>query len=435
MIAKWFLLSLVLLCSLVAITQPQINPRLNKNEIKLFFEDGAAIDIKKIKYKGALRGVGTFVDEDSIFNMRSGLVLSSGAVKRIGRENESQYTSSRNWSSGYRRLTKIAKNKTKDASTIEITFVPQQDFISFNYVFGSDEYPEYVKSNFNDAFAFLLKGPNGKTTNLAVIPNTNDRIAVNSVNYLYNQEYYVNNSKLLFNFKDDVKVDVSYFWEGNKKYAVYITYNITAAITDDPKIPVEFDGFTKLLQAKAQVIPGKKYTLILTIADAGDRIYDSGVLIEAGSFNASNDENFKYGALAHQEGYYYTVDTVLVDSIPEEEVVIKPVCSDTTIDLFYPTNFYELTTSDKRAISDLISELDSSFQYQVYIDSYTDEVGTAAFNQVLSTNRSKIPQDFINSLNNPLIAEVKAEGHGIDPETDHSKQYKRRTIVRFTCLE
>ena len=33
------------------------------------------------------------------------------------------------------------------------------DSISFNYVFGSDEYLTYVNTQYNDIFAFFLSGP------------------------------------------------------------------------------------------------------------------------------------------------------------------------------------------------------------------------------------------------------------------------------------
>jgi len=434
MTLKYSFLFPILFLTVVAFGQPEITHKINKKEIKYFFETGAAIDIKRIKYKGAARAIGLFEDDHSIFNMDSGLVMSSGAVKKIGQENKSQGTSSFNWKKGSKQLDKIANTKTKDAAMIEITFVPEKDFISFNFVFGSEEYPEYVKSGFNDAFAFILVSPGNKNTNLAVIPDTEDVIAVNSVNYLKNQEYYVNNSKLQFNLVDDLKIDTSFFWQGNKKYAVVITYNIEAAIMDDPKIPVEFDGFTKLLQAKSAVVPGKRHKLIITIADAGDRIYDSGVLIEAGSFNASADEDFKYGALAFDTNYYYTIDTILVDSIPEEKAVIPPTCSDTLIDLYYNTDDFQLSQDDQEAILAVLESLDKSFQYNVLIESYTDEEGSISYNKRLSINRSKVPLTFLEKQDSSFLLSLEAEGKGIDPNQKHSKAEKRRTTIRFICV-
>ena len=40
-----------------------------------------------------------------------------------------------------------------------LTFEAGGDSIAFNYVFGSDEYLEWVNSSYNDIFAFFLSGP------------------------------------------------------------------------------------------------------------------------------------------------------------------------------------------------------------------------------------------------------------------------------------
>jgi outer membrane protein OmpA-like peptidoglycan-associated protein len=413
--------------------QPEIHPRLNKKELKLFFEKGAAIDIKRIKYRGASRAIGSFTDKDSIFNMASGIVLSSGAVKEIDSTNTKQNTTTRNWRGAPNYLSVLAGGVAKDAARIEITFVPRKEFISFNFVFGSEEYPEYVQSSFNDAFAFLLFSPDGDVQNLAVIPGTDDPITVNSVNYLKNQEYYVNNSLLEYNFRDNFKIDTTYFWRDNKKFAKVIRYNIEAAIKDDPKIPVEFDGFTKLLQAKANVIPNKRYKLIICIADTSDRIYDSGVLIEAGSFNASQDKDFKYGALATNRDYYYTVDTVLVDSVPETAPLVNTPCRDTVLNLHYDTDVYQLTDADRETIKEFISGLHASLEYTVTIDSYTDEVGTETYNQILSNNRAQRSRYFLESLSNIHFVEITAQGHGIDQNPEHNQAFRRRTVIRFVC--
>ena len=78
-------------------------------------------------------------------------------------------------------------------STLDFDFVSLSDYMSFNYCFASEEYPEYVCSAFNDVFAFLLTGPNPvtgeiETRNIAIIPETETAfsdgipVAINSVN-------------------------------------------------------------------------------------------------------------------------------------------------------------------------------------------------------------------------------------------------------------
>src|SRR5262245_38597409 len=48
---------------------------------------------------------------------------------------------------------------TYDAAVLEFDFVPNGDTLRFNYVFGSEEYLEWVSSSYNDVFGFFLSGP------------------------------------------------------------------------------------------------------------------------------------------------------------------------------------------------------------------------------------------------------------------------------------
>ena len=69
---------------------------------------------------------------------------------------------------------------------------------SFNYVFASEEYLEYVGS-INDAFGFFLSGPNPAggnyvNVNLAIVPGTaNTPVTIDNVNDATNSNYYIDN--------------------------------------------------------------------------------------------------------------------------------------------------------------------------------------------------------------------------------------------------
>jgi len=426
---KYIFILCFILTSSLSFTQLKIEAGLNKKELKSFFENGASIEIKKIKFKGSRRSIGTFKDSDSIFNMYSGLVLSSGSVKKIAQNNNSQSTSSKNFKKGYKPLSKISKSKTKDAAIIEITFIPKSEFISFNYVFGSEEYPEFVSSSFNDVFAFFLKPHKGKIINLAKIPNSDSEISINSVNHINNQCYYVNNS-ILNGDINIVKIDTTEYWSGNNKYEIRTSYNIKAATIDNPKIPVEFDGFTKLMQAKTKVEPGKTYKLTICIADANDRVYDTAVLIEAGSLLSNPDENYKYGALSIDTNYYFKTDTVLIYSRKEEMVEI---CNDTICKVFYKTNEFKLTKIETEKIRLFLEQNINKNRHIVSIEAYTDEKGSVEYNQILSQNRNDEIINFIESLklSNATIENSIAKGKDFDSlKTDAQK---RRTEIYLKC--
>jgi hypothetical protein len=61
---------------------------------------------------------------------------------------------------GYQRnalLNTITGSTTYDASILQFDFVPASDLLEFQYVFGSDEYPEFAppqSSSYNDVSHF-----------------------------------------------------------------------------------------------------------------------------------------------------------------------------------------------------------------------------------------------------------------------------------------
>ena len=86
-----------------------------------------------------------------------------------------------------------------DVAMIEFDVEAEGDFIAFDFIFYSDEYPNFINTNYNDVFALLasgpgVSGPNGETAvNLAVVPNTDPvlPITVSSVNPTLNPEYFI----------------------------------------------------------------------------------------------------------------------------------------------------------------------------------------------------------------------------------------------------
>jgi gliding motility-associated-like protein len=153
---------------------------------------------------------------------------------------------------------------TFDAVNLQFDFTPSSNQVKFRYVFASDEYPLYVCSSTNDAFAFLVTGPkpgggNYTNENIALVPGKNEAVTINTVNSgacgtgyspcatcdLNNSAYYTDN-----------------------KNGLTITYN----------------AFTKVMTAQLDVIPCQKYHIKLVLADVVDGAYDSSVFIEAKSF-------------------------------------------------------------------------------------------------------------------------------------------------------
>ena len=105
---------------------------------------------------------------------------------------------------------------------------------SFNiaFVFGSEEYPEYVTGAYNDGFGIFISGHNplgGNYTNynMAQLPN-GTLVSIDNVNANVNSEYYNTN---------------------------------TTGI-------MQYDGYTDGLTAQLSVIPCSTYHIKIIIADA-----------------------------------------------------------------------------------------------------------------------------------------------------------------------
>ena len=225
---------------------------------------GPGVKVTNIKYNGASSAIGFFNGAKSNIGLSSGIVMTTGTV--VGNDgprgpNNSVSAGMDNGYAGNAMLNQIIANETAtgvspkstfNAATLEIQFTPMADTVRFKYVFGSEEYPEFVGSEFNDLFAFFIAGP-GITgqKNIALLPNGTP-VTINNVNDKDNPnaKYYVNNLK------------------GQT---------------------VQYDGFTRVLTAMSPVQCGKSYTLTITIADVGDAAFDSGLFLQANSLTAKVD--------------------------------------------------------------------------------------------------------------------------------------------------
>ena len=82
-------------------------------------------------------------------------------------------------------LLSLDANAIFDPAVIEFDIVPLGDKVNFVLAFGSEEYPEYVCTAFNDAFGLFVSGSGlSGTKNAAYIPGTTDAITVNNRHYL-----------------------------------------------------------------------------------------------------------------------------------------------------------------------------------------------------------------------------------------------------------
>lgn len=166
----------------------------------------------------------------------------------------------------------------QDVGVVEFDFTARGDTLRFKYVFASEEYNEHVCSPYNDAFGFFISGPGivgnpnyaNSAKNIALVPNTNVPVAINTVNRGVAGEF---GNTATCNA-------VSPNWQSNSVYFVDNENNASMNAT-------QFDGFTVPFLIEIPVICGETYHIKMAIADASDRKNDSAVFIEAGSFSST----------------------------------------------------------------------------------------------------------------------------------------------------
>ncbi|MDP3461864.1 MAG: choice-of-anchor L domain-containing protein [Bacteroidales bacterium] len=211
------------------------------------------IQVFNVQFTGYPQSGGVFFGDAGI-GFSSGIILTSGRAGLAKGPNTSPGAGNNNGAGGDVDLSVLADDVTYDACVLEFDFIPSAENISLTFVFGSEEYPEGVNANWNDAFGIFLSGPGIEgpfsqgAVNLAVLPDTDIPISVNTVNSDSNAVFFVSNWNPV---------------ENNN---------------------IQYDGYTVVLTAQAPVEPLLTYHLKIAIADGGDRVYDSGIFIEEGGF-------------------------------------------------------------------------------------------------------------------------------------------------------
>ncbi|MBK9148302.1 MAG: choice-of-anchor L domain-containing protein [Flavobacteriales bacterium] len=218
--------------------------------------------------------IGTFTDTMASIGMSGGLVLATGLVHVIEAPNLSQSTTMAGLVSGQSDADLlqllVPPAPQWDAAILTIDLIPAGDSLQLRFVFGSEEYDEYVCSIKNDVMGIFLSGPgiDGSFTNdginMATLPATGLPVCVNTVN---------------------LGVPGS---EGSGLCWAYPNWQMdTVHYVDNFFGPnCGLDGYTEVLTAKAAVQLGAVYQLKIAIADAHDGVYDSAVFLEAGSLTS-----------------------------------------------------------------------------------------------------------------------------------------------------
>ena len=207
---------------------PTADPAILANHL---LGSGQAITILSVSYSGAAQASGTYTTGP--LGMSDGALFTTGAALNALPPNNSPNTSTDNGRAGDALCNSLIPGfMSFDATKLTITFELAPGFtgISFKSVFGSEEYPEYVNTSYNDVYGAWLDGQQ------VVFDANGAPITINGP-----------------------------FFNG-------------ANVIVPPANGTEYDGTTDVLTTLATAAPGV-HTLTIAICDAGDRVYDSGVFL------------------------------------------------------------------------------------------------------------------------------------------------------------
>ena len=236
-----------------------------------FIKQENCVEVSNIQTIGEVNSIGSFSNGAASIGMDEGIVFTTGRLGDIPGPNKGEGTSAAlTGISNAPYLGRVVRNGLIfDAVGIEFDFESTASFVSFTYVFASEEYCEFVGSQFNDTFGFFVSGPGidgdgfDSSVNIAKIPERDDFVSINNVNHSRNSGLFVNN--LTRAGLENCNLDLP---ESNLDL-------------------IEFDGYTRRLEAFVQVIPCETYHIRLVVGDVSDNILDSGVFLESNSFGAT----------------------------------------------------------------------------------------------------------------------------------------------------
>ncbi len=197
--------------------------------------------------------LGVFTNNPAVFpavNFTSGLIIATGDVSVAVGPNDAAGSENAIYNSmTCPELESMIYAGIYNPAVLEFDFMTTADMVTFNYVFASEEYPEFVNAGFNDGFGFFVTDlTTNQTTNVARIPNTSIPVTIDNVNaYSYSQYYHE---------------------------------------TPDYSNNIQYDACIGPLAATFAVVPCRMYHMKLAIANSGDEAYGSAVFLQAQSFSA-----------------------------------------------------------------------------------------------------------------------------------------------------
>ncbi len=236
------------------------------------------IAVSNVSFTGDNRAIGYFERraDNPNFPFERGIVLSTGQVTDAAGPNQSDSKTTQLGTPGDPDITALGGTTSYDAASLSVDFVPNAESVSFNYIFASEEYPEWACSDYNDAFGFFISGPGITRQNIALLSD-GETVEIHTIR--------VNGYDLLASDPLCRLPDSGCCEDAHETLFVSIPPG---------DLSIEADGRTVPLTAVITGLqPCATYTMKFVIGDVYDSKWDSFVFLEGGSFGAESDIDFE----------------------------------------------------------------------------------------------------------------------------------------------
>ncbi|EYF02104.1 choice-of-anchor L domain-containing protein [Chondromyces apiculatus] len=194
---------------------------------------GGAVTVTAVSYSGSALASGTYTDGP--LGLANGALLTTGSALGALPPDDSGQTTTVNNLPGHPLCDALVPGYTTyDASVLTLTFDLNANFngIQFNSVFGSEEYPEWVGSSFNDVYGVYLNG---------------QQVA---------------------------------FDDGGNPITINGPFFSGGSVVLTPANGTEYDGTTGILNTRAPLGGGSVNNVLqIVVCDSGDQAFDSGAFI------------------------------------------------------------------------------------------------------------------------------------------------------------
>ena len=339
--------------SFASMAQLTFQPAQNVNQIVSNIFGLNCENISTVTSVGNNMTFGVYANGQSL-GLNSGIVMATGNIFHFNASNATAFSSTNFGMPGDMHINQFSQYPSSyDAVSIQFSFTPTtSDTVSFRYVFASEEYPEYVYSEYNDRFLFLVSENGQGFQNVATVPGTTIPVEINSINQYVNTQYYIENTP------------------ANPNYNNFV-----------------FDGYTVPMYAKFYVQAGNTYTIKLVIADVHDGIYDSAIFLDEQESFSNISGDLTIAGVPGQDGVIQIFDAA------QDSVVALPLFTIPVVNGAYSADSVPGGNYHVRYLPDPISNPNAMPVYFTNGSSWADAslVGLPCFLNSTDLNAPSVP--------------------------------------------